>query len=190
MKYRQRQAGRLENAAAAPASPGTARTYNRCVRPLLILCLLLPLAASAEVYRCTVEGRTVFTDRPCAANAQPAQLPPLQITEDFDGGDLAKQHDDRIARQKKARDDADAAFVKQHTEQREREARIRAAIIDHEAVPGMTLSQLDSALGSPDQEDRDGSSHRRIYRRADHTVTVRLEDGRVTHVNRSRKKRR
>ena len=44
---------------------------------LLLVSLLAVPAADAAVYRCTVDGKTVYTDRPCGAGAQPHGLSAL-----------------------------------------------------------------------------------------------------------------
>ena len=71
-----------------------------------ILILLLTAtacpAAWAEVYRCTVDGKTVYSDRPCDAKATPLAIPvspataPAAVTRD-----LAKENADTDARIRK-----------------------------------------------------------------------------------------
>ncbi|SFU69206.1 DUF4124 domain-containing protein [Halomonas korlensis] len=39
------------------------------MKRLLAALLLLPLAAQAQVYRCDVDGRTIFQDSPCGENS-------------------------------------------------------------------------------------------------------------------------
>ncbi|HFE31888.1 MAG TPA: DUF4124 domain-containing protein [Gammaproteobacteria bacterium] len=41
---------------------------------LLVVLSLLAGVAQAEIYKCVVDGRTVFADRPCAANAARVEL--------------------------------------------------------------------------------------------------------------------
>lgn len=38
---------------------------------LITLCLFLPTLASAQVYKCVQNGKTVYSGSPCGANAQP-----------------------------------------------------------------------------------------------------------------------
>ncbi|MDI3489594.1 MAG: hypothetical protein PWP11_871 [Thauera sp.] len=46
------------------------------IKPILLLTLAVPLAASAQVYKCQEGGRTVITDRPCHADAKPIEVKP------------------------------------------------------------------------------------------------------------------
>lgn len=154
------------------------------MRPLLcLLALLLPAAAQAEVYRCTQEGHTVYTDRPCAADAEPAQLPALNRSAAGPSADLAGEHDARIARDKQKRDAADARFVKEQAEKQARAQRIRAAILDHRPEVGMSASELDSALGAPDQRSGDNGRETWTYLEDGHRLSVKLRDGRVTAIS-------
>lgn len=43
---------------------------------LLILAVFVTQPADAQVYKCTVNGRTAFTDKPCDDNAQPLKVRP------------------------------------------------------------------------------------------------------------------
>ena len=47
----------------------------RSLIPLLTL-MLLSTVAQAQVFRCTVDGHTVFSDQPCAADAQEITVRP------------------------------------------------------------------------------------------------------------------
>lgn len=38
--------------------------------------LLIATAAHAQIYKCRIDGQTVFADRPCAADAQPLDVRP------------------------------------------------------------------------------------------------------------------
>ena len=42
---------------------------------LLVICLAQ--SAHAEVYRCSVKGKTTYTDKPCTTQSQPAKLPEI-----------------------------------------------------------------------------------------------------------------
>lgn len=151
----------------------------RLTAPILFPLLLLATAAHAEVYKCVVAGKTSYTDRPCAAGAEPAALPPLMAVPSRPSADLAAGHDARINRDKASRDKADAAFVKSHAEKTAREKAVRAAIIDHQVVKGMTASEVDSALGSADETLPNGT---RRYRRDGQRTTVTFKDGVVSSV--------
>lgn len=145
-----------------------------------LIFLLLSTPARAEIYKCVTAGKTLYSDRPCDAAAQPAALPPLNTIQRKEGDDLAKSYDDRLSREKKARDAADAAFVKDHAEKTARAKSIRTAIIDHRAIKGMTPGEVESALGSADEKLPDGSWR---YRREGQRITVNFEAGEVSGVS-------
>lgn len=65
------------------------RPPRRALLP--IVALLLATSAHAQVYKCKIDGKTVFADQPCAADAKPldvrpasghsaSTLPPLVVT--------------------------------------------------------------------------------------------------------------
>ena len=145
--------------------------------------LLVPVAAAAEVYRCTQDGRTVYTDRPCSAEAAPADLPPIHLTPAGKSADLAADHDARIRKGRERRDAADAKFVQAEQARQERAKTIRQAIIDRRAIVGMSASELDSALGAPDARSGKDGRERWIWNENDHRLTVTLRDGRVTAIS-------
>lgn len=159
--------------------------------------MLLPLLwlwatdAGAEVYKCTVEGKRIYTDRPCSEDRAPADLPPLNLTAPGKSADLAGQYDRGIAEGRKRRDADDAKFVKEQAAKQARANEIRKAIIDHRALVGMTPGELNSALGVPDERRGDNGNERWTYNESDHRLTVTLRDGRVTGISRNanRKKR-
>ncbi len=154
-----------------------------CAMPYALLLLLLVInAAQAAVYKCVVAGQTSYSDQPCAKAAAPAVLPPLNTMQRKAGDDLGKQYDERLSRDKAARDKSDAAFVKQHADQAARDKAIRAAIIDHRVVEGMTPSQVESALGTAEEKRADGSWR---FRRDGQRISVGFKDGRVSSVSSS-----
>ena len=157
------------------------------MRTIVLAFLLLSASAHAEIYKCVVAGKTTYSDHPCDAAAQPAVLPPLNTIEPKAGDDLAKSYDERLSRDKKARDQSDAAFLKDHAARNARDKAIRKAIIDHRAVKGMTASEVQSALGSADEILPDGTWR---YRRDGQRITVRFEDGEVSGVSTTTEKKR
>ena len=163
------------------------RAYTREMRLICLAFLLLTSSAHAAVYKCVVAGKTTYSDRACDAAALPAELPPLNIIQRKPGDDLAKNYDERLRRDQKARDQSDAAFLKEHAAQAVRERTMRKAIIDHQAVTGMRPSEVESALGSADEKLPDGSWR---YRRDGQRITVRFEDGFVAGVSTTRDKKK
>ena len=150
------------------------------MRLTLLALLLLSASAHAEVYKCVVGGKVSYGDRPCDAAAQPATLPPINTMQRKHSDDLVKNYDERLSRDKKARDESNAAFVKSHAEKAAREKAVRAAIIDHRAIKGMTPSEVESALGSADEKLPDGGWR---YRREGQRITVNFDAGLVSSVN-------
>jgi hypothetical protein len=72
----------------------------RCARAGLLACLgLIPALASAEVYRCTDSGKTVYSDKPCGgdmtrvapptAPAPPSKPPPINLQHEAGMGRIA-----------------------------------------------------------------------------------------------------
>lgn len=150
---------------------------------LWLAVLLLPVAARAEVYRCVQDGQVTYTDRPCAKDATPAELPPLNVAAPGKAADLAAEHDRAVQAGKQKRDAADAKFVQEQGEKQARAKQVRQAILDHRALTGMTASELDSALGAPDQRSGENGNERWTYHENDHRLTVTLRDGRVTGIS-------
>lgn len=147
------------------------------MRTFFILILLFATTARAEVYKCMVAGKAVYTDRPCNAAAAPAKLPPINTEQPHASDDLVKNHDERQSRALKARDESNAAFLKAQGDKAAREKSVRAAIIDHRVVKGMTATEVESALGRADEKRPDGSW---LFLREGLQTTVRFEDGRVS----------
>ncbi len=143
----------------------------------LVLLFLLGGPAHAEVYKCVANGKTSYTDQPCDAAAEPARLPPLNTIQRNEADDFANTYDERLSREKKARDKADADFLSQHAAGSAREKAVRTAIIAHRVIAGMTPSEVESALGSADEKLPDGSWR---YRRDGQRITVGFRDGRVS----------
>ena len=116
----------------------------------------------AEVYRCEKDGKVIYTDQPCNAGAQPHDLPEAIVVQPPSKSerDLAKQHDARLQRDKSTRDKSDAKWLKEHQHKKDRAERVRAAIIRHDVIKGMTAAEVRSALGDPDKvvrSESDGS---------------------------------
>jgi hypothetical protein len=90
---------------------------NLLLLPGFGLLLLLSSPAGAEpVYKCEEKGVITYTDRPCAPGATAAELPELIVTTPPTRAeqDLAREHDERLARDTAERDAADAAWLEQH----------------------------------------------------------------------------
>ncbi len=126
----------------------------------ILLCAVLavswgfPAGLHAEVYRCQVEGRTVFTDRPCAAGARPHEMPPLGRIPAGESADLVEAYDERRSRARESRSRDNALWLEQYRDEKAQAERFEAAIRDHRTLKGMTPDHVRRALGSPDEIDR------------------------------------
>jgi hypothetical protein len=157
------------------------RTFG--VSVLCVICLVMALAATeavAAVFRCTQDGRALYTDRPCRAGETPHALPRLGLTPAGPQADLAAEHDERRSRNREMRQRDDAAFLEAHTERKAQDRRMERAIGAKRTAPGMSADQVRRALGRPDAVKRDHKGGERwIYREGKKKKTVRLEDGKV-----------
>lgn len=143
-----------------------------------VLLSLCPVA-DAAVYRCTEQGRLVYTDHPCAAETEPAQLPALTtVPATKNVPDLARQYDDEARHEAEARAAADRDWLARHGEREARERQIRKATLEHRLTPGMTRAQVRQSLGAPTRiEDADGPAERWFYEDGGEHRTVRFKDG-------------
>jgi hypothetical protein len=142
--------------------------------PALFL-LLLVLPAQAAVYKCAVDGRSVYSDKPCKAGDAPARLPAITSMQATKPSALSKQYDKDLSDSTKKRDKADAAFVKENTTEVERQKAVRTAIIEHRVIKHMKAAEVKSVLGEPDSQEVNG---RWVYRRDGKLITVTFgEDG-------------
>ena len=148
--------------------------------------LLTTPSFAAPVYKCVEQGRVTYTDRPCAAGAQAAELPNLIVTAPPSGAEraLAQAHDARIARDQAERDRADGEWLTQHRNRRDHEARVRKAILEHKVIKSMTRDEVKLALGEPDRVDSGDSfgtaKETWTYAADGRTRVVNFKDGEVT----------
>ena len=156
--------------------------------------LLLSYPAGARpVYKCEEGGKIVYTDQPCSPDARAATMPGLIVTAPPSASqrDLAHAWDERIARERAERDRGDAEWLKRHGERKDRDARVRRAMIEHKVVKGMTFDEVRQALGEPDRiasgdsygTGKDSWTYERLGR------TVNFKDGAVTSTSARKAKR-
>jgi hypothetical protein len=154
---------------------------------MAVIALLLSVSAGAKpVYKCEENGTITYTDQPCSPGAGAAELPGLIVTPPpaRSEQDLARAHDARLRRDRAERDRDDAQWLKQHADRKDREARVRQAILAHRVIRGMTFDEVEQALGKPD-EVRGGDSYGTakaawVYTGGDGQRTVNFKDGQVT----------
>ena len=92
---------------------------------MAVVAVMLSMSAGAEpVYKCEEKGVITYTDRPCAPGAIATELPELIVAEPPGRSqqDLAREHDERLARERAERDSEDARWLKEHAENKAREA--------------------------------------------------------------------
>jgi hypothetical protein len=154
---------------------------------LLLSAMLLSAPAGARpVYKCQERGVTTYTDQPCPGDAAPADLPPLVVTAPpgRDTLDAARRHDQRQAAERAERDRADGEWLKRHRDRRDREARVRKAIVEHRVIRGMTRDEVRQALGEPERIDSGDSygtdKETWTYVLDGERRTVNFKDGEVT----------
>jgi hypothetical protein len=127
-----------------------------------VFCVVLsasPVPAK-PVYKCEENGKITYTDQPCSPGARAAELPAVIVTAPPTPAerDLARAHDARTAGLRAARDRDDAEFLKQHANRKDREARVREAILAHKVIKGMTFAEVKQSLGEP-QDVQGGDSY-------------------------------
>lgn len=151
------------------------------MRCLLVLCVLAAIpAAEAAVYRCEVEQKPVYTDRPCAAGTAPHELPVISVLPSPGEADLVADHDARRERHLKSKTGDDAKWLKDHRKRKATDERLSAAAADHKVLKDMSADQVRRALGSPDEVKRKDGVERWTYVDGKQRRTVVLQNGRVS----------
>lgn len=162
----------------------------------LVLGLMLASGlARAEVYRCERDGKTVYTDRACHADAQPETVrAPNTVTATPGERKLARDFDRRVERDRKARDKADRVWMRQHSAAEADAARIRGAVDERRVVRGMTHDQVRMLLGTPAQTvssvARDADIERWTYRGDGGERVVTFRNGLVSSAGADKKRKK
>jgi hypothetical protein len=165
--------------------------------PMVLVALLWSVSTGAQpVYKCEEGGKITYTDQPCPTAATARPLPPVVVvappgrTE----RELARAHDARIAKARGERDRADGEWLKQHGQRKDREARVRKAILGHTVVKSMTFDEVRQALGEPDQVeigDSYGTAKETwVYLDNGQRRTVNFKDGEVISTHRKGRRAR
>lgn len=153
-------------------------------------------AGARPVYKCEEKGAITYTDQPCSTTADAHALPPVTVIQS--PGPLerarARAHDENLAREQAERDRADAEWLKQHRNRRDREQRVRQAILGHKVIKSMTAAEVRQALGEPDRIDSGDSygtaKETWTYLLDGERRTVNFKDGEVTTTMRKGKRAR
>lgn len=162
-----------------------------------VLLALLPVLATAQtVYKCTEDGKITYTDRPCSPTAKAAELPMAVVAARPSAREqaLARQHDQRLAREEGERDRGDAAWLQEYARAQDREARVRKAIVEHRVIKGMTAEEVNQSLGTPDQvassESFGSDKETWTYTVDGKTRTINFKDRQVTTTSAKQKSRK
>jgi len=153
-------------------------------------------AGTAPVYKCEENGAITYTDRPCSDTAQAHALPAPIVVAPPSRSELerARAHDSRLARDRAERDRADGEWLTQHANRRDREARVRKAILEHRVIKSMTMDEVRQALGEPDRIDGGDSygtaKETWTYLADGQRRTVNFKNGEVTTTTRKGQRRR
>ena len=137
---------------------------------ILWAALLVPFSAAWAVNKCTdADGKSVFQDAPCLGKGTTLDI--------------------RSAPGKKGLAESPATDWKARAAELDKRSDIQAAVERREAVIGMTLEQLQQAMGLPDRlntgDYQSGSKDQRIYDRNGRTWYVYTAGNLVTAVQTS-----
>ncbi|MGH8504554.1 MAG: DUF4124 domain-containing protein [Stenotrophobium sp.] len=115
-----------------------------------VLILLAAGAAHAEVYRCQKDGVTAFSDKPCAKDAEAYRpVNPLQVIPHDTVPDTALKPDDKLERERKARDAEYARSNHEYEASKHEAAQVRAGLAQGRVTVGMTAAQVRDLMGEP-----------------------------------------
>lgn len=148
----------------------------------IVVLLLITVPATAQVYRCPQGKTTVFSDKPCDSQSQPYQAQRQVIVVPHDKApDLARQYDERIAREKKAGEAENAAWNRDYKARKTEQERLRAARAKRKVVQGMKEEEVRRLMGEPTEisrdEDRNNIRETWTYLQERNKVQVYLKDG-------------
>lgn len=153
-------------------------------------------AGTAPVYKCEESGAITYTDQPCSATAATHALPAPIVAAPPSRSELerAAAHDRRLVRDRAERDRADGEWLTQHAQRRDREARVRKAILEHRVIKSMTMDEVRQSLGEPDRIDGGDSygtaKETWTYLSGGQRRTVNFKNGEVTTTTRKGERRR
>jgi hypothetical protein len=105
--------------------------------------------AADEIYRCQVDGATVFSDKPCGAAAERIDVPPPMIMPAGPKVDLLGEAERRDQRAAERKAKADAEWNAEYEARKAHEEKIRAARIADAIVTGMTPDEVRRLRGDP-----------------------------------------
>ena len=147
--------------------------------------VLAATPAMAQVYRCPQGNTTVFSDKPCDDKAEPYQAQrPVVVVPHEKVPDLTHQYDERLAREKKTRNEENAAWNRDYKARKTEEERLGEARAQRKVVQGMKPEEVRRLMGEPTETSRDEdrkNTHETWTYLVDHNKTqIYFKDGVVT----------
>jgi hypothetical protein len=108
-------------------------------RLLLLICALsLQPAHAAEVFKCTVKGKTVYQDAPCSGKSKSL---------DIDAGVTPEQHQQAVQRASKERQQSTAAKPSSHQHGHSTRATTKEAVDPDAAATQKAIAECESQRG-------------------------------------------
>lgn len=101
--------------------------------------ILLPALATADIYQCTVDGQTIFSDSPCSNDAQTIQVDPVTIGGQLDSGTNVEFY--KAPQRSRARSDNGCPFINSTD--------LKRLTIQHKIARGMKPDDVRRSWGSP-----------------------------------------
>jgi hypothetical protein len=152
---------------------------NRSVILIAMWYLAAAPAAWAEVYRCTVDGKTIYTDKPCQPGAAPTTLPPItSIDRQPTSTPMTRQFDVDARREAASNHNANSARLDAYAAQKAHDDAVRSATIAHRVIMGMTVSEVRQSIGEPTRIDFEGTPNERwIYQNGRDCHTLSFANG-------------
>lgn len=113
---------------------------------LLLVLMALPTAAHAQVYRCTTDTGTSFSDQPCGENAEAMTIRDNRIGGSFgdnlpDDPEPAEAEDESAKKSARQNDEDTCRFINS--------TELRTYLTRNQVVKGMTKDNVLTAFGRP-----------------------------------------
>lgn len=159
---------------------------------LILMAVTLPaVSAEAAVYKCRIDGRLSFSDKPCRAEQAPAALPAAVVVASGPRADLLGAHQRRRQRLAEANSQASQDWLENYQQRKAQAERVRAGVVGGKVVRGMDARDVQFVLGQPDRvsSTSSGGSERQqwTYLEQGRSTVVKFHDGSVASVRQSRR---
>jgi len=164
---------------------------------LLALFVAVAQGAHAAVYKCEVNGKTEFSDKPCAPNAE--RIDPQRHEEEARARRSREEDEAHARRAREAEELRAARAEREWREEKSRQESIRGMglnehvaqlIVDGKVAPGMNQEMVRLAWGEPERVNRSifasGTTEQWVYEREKFKAQyVHFRDGIVSSVSTS-----